>query len=135
VGVVGWFQLEGSTDQLHNKLNWRFYLASGAFQCDSKTSVTNNMDGLSAAASIVAVIEISGRIFGLCRTYYSEVKNARDDIRYFRDEVTSLQDVLTNVKDLADAPDSAKLSTLDLFNQPDGLISNAGQNWKAWLRN
>jgi hypothetical protein len=80
------------------------------------------MDGLSAVASVVAVVQISGKVFALCQTYYSEVKNAREDICRLRDEVTSLQDVLTNIRDLADAPGSAKLSILDLLNQPDGLI-------------
>jgi len=80
------------------------------------------MDGVSAAASVVAIIQISGQVFALCQGYYSEVKNARKDISRLRDEVTSLQDVLTNVRDLADAPGSSKLSNLDLLNQPDGLI-------------
>jgi ankyrin repeat domain-containing protein 50 len=79
------------------------------------------MDGLGAAASVIAVIQISGKIFDLCWTYYSEVKDARKDIRRLRDEVKSLQDVLTNVAELADAPGSAKLSILRL-NQPDGSI-------------
>jgi ankyrin repeat domain-containing protein 50 len=80
------------------------------------------MDGISAAASVVALIQISGQVFALCQDYFSEVKNARQDIRRLRDEVMSLQDVLTNVKDLAEAPSSTKLTSLDLLNQPDGLI-------------
>lgn len=80
------------------------------------------MDGLSAAASVVAVIQISGHVFDLCRTYYSEVKEARKDIQRLRDEVTSLQDVLTNVADLADAPSPAHLSILNLLNQVDGPV-------------
>ena len=79
------------------------------------------MDGLSAAASVIAVIQISGHVFDLCRTYYFEVRNARKDIQRLRDEVTSLQDVLTNVADLPDSPGSAKLSILGL-NQSDGPL-------------
>jgi hypothetical protein len=89
------------------------------------------MDGISAAASVAAVIEISGRTFDLCRTYYSEVKNAREDIRRLRDQVISLQNVSTNVKDLADAPGSAKLSILDLLNQPNSLIQQCQTELKG----
>jgi ankyrin repeat domain-containing protein 50 len=65
------------------------------------------MDPFSAAASVIAVVQISGKVFALCQTYYAEVKNAREDI-CLRDEVTSIQDVLINVKDSADAPGSVK---------------------------
>jgi uncharacterized protein (DUF342 family) len=80
------------------------------------------MDGLSLAASVASIIEISGRIFDLYRTYYSEMKNAKEDIRRLRDEITSFENILTNVTDLADAPDSTKLSILDLLNQLNDFI-------------
>jgi len=79
------------------------------------------MDGISAAASVIAAIQIAGQVFDLCRKYYLEVKDARKDIQRLRDEVTSLQDVLINVADLTDAPGSAKSSILAL-NQPDGPV-------------
>jgi hypothetical protein len=80
------------------------------------------MDPLGAAASVIAVVQISAQVFSLCQIYYVEVKSAREDIRRLRDEVTSLLDVLANIKDLTNAPGSAKLSILELLNQPDGLI-------------
>ena len=80
------------------------------------------MDGLSGAAGVIAVVQISGKVFDLCRTYYLEVKNARKDIQRLRDEVTSLQDVLASVADLADAPSSGKLSILGLLNRPNGPV-------------
>src|SRR5436189_3788063 len=78
------------------------------------------MDGISAAASILAVIQISGQVINLCRTYYSEVRDASTDIQRLREEITALQNVLTKVADMANTSDSVKLSTLDLLNQPDG---------------
>src|SRR5213592_2518971 len=78
------------------------------------------MDGISAAASIITLVQISGQIINLCRTYYSEVRDASTDIQRLREEITALQNVLTKVADLANTSDSAKLSTLDLLNQPDG---------------
>ncbi|KAH7378562.1 hypothetical protein BKA64DRAFT_648569 [Cadophora sp. MPI-SDFR-AT-0126] len=83
------------------------------------------MDGLSTAASVIAVIQIAGQVFlsrNLCRTYYLDVKEARKDIQRLRDEVTSLQDVLTDVADLADAVNSAGPSILGLLNQPNGPV-------------
>jgi hypothetical protein len=78
------------------------------------------MDGISAAASIITLVQISAQIINLCRTYYSQVRDASTDIQRLREEITSLQNVLTKVADLANAPDSAELSTLGLLNQPDG---------------
>jgi hypothetical protein len=81
------------------------------------------MDPLSAAASIIAVVQISGKVFQLCQTYYLEVKEARKDIQRLRGELTFLQDVLANVADLAaEDQDSANASTLGLLNQPDGPL-------------
>ena len=80
------------------------------------------MDGISAAASIAALIEISGSAFNLCQKYYSEVKDARKEIQRLRDEVTSLQDVLFSVADLAEAANPTKMSILDRLNQADGPV-------------
>ena len=80
------------------------------------------MDVFNAAASIITVIQISGQLFDLCRTYYLEVKDARIDIQRLRSEAISLHDVLASVKDLADAPESAKLPILGLLNKPDGPV-------------
>jgi ankyrin repeat domain-containing protein 50 len=80
------------------------------------------MDGISAAASAIAVVQISMQAFDLCRIYYLEAKEARDDIQRLRDEVTSLQDVLTNVADLAEDPSSAELLILNQLNQQDGPV-------------
>lgn len=80
------------------------------------------MDGLGAVASIIAMMQISGKIFDLCRKYYLGAKDARKDIRRLRDEMTSLQDILTSIVDLADAPGSANLSIFGLLNKPEGPI-------------
>jgi hypothetical protein len=80
------------------------------------------MDGLSAAASVIAVIQISSQIFDLCRTYYTNVRDARKDIERLRTEITSLQDVLANVIDLTDDPNSSSLRTLNILNQEDGPV-------------
>jgi hypothetical protein len=85
-------------------------------------SIGFDMDGLSVAASIIAVIQISGQVIDLCHAYYSEVKDARTDIQRLRDEMTSLRDVLSKLCDLAKTPGSTELSIFGLLNQPDGPV-------------
>ncbi|KAH8657573.1 ankyrin repeat-containing domain protein [Tricladium varicosporioides] len=80
------------------------------------------MAGLGEAASIIAVIQISGKVFDLCQTYYVGVKEARKDIKRLREEITSLQDVLVNLADLADDPGMAQGSILSLLNQQRGPV-------------
>ncbi|RYO93373.1 hypothetical protein DL762_001072 [Monosporascus cannonballus] len=81
------------------------------------------MDGTSAAASVIAVIQICASVFDLCRTYYTGVKDARKDITRLRNEVTRLESVLTSIADLADTDDSAKLSVLRTLVKPGGALS------------
>ena len=38
------------------------------------------MDGLSSAASVIAVIQLAGSIVKICGDYIQEVKKARDEI-------------------------------------------------------
>ncbi|KAL5325365.1 hypothetical protein ACEPPN_006490 [Leptodophora sp. 'Broadleaf-Isolate-01'] len=80
------------------------------------------MDGLSGAASIIAVIDISAKIFELCQTYVSAVKEARKDIQRLRDGVTSLQDVLTDVRDLAEDSSSSRRSIFSRLSQHNGPV-------------
>jgi hypothetical protein len=80
------------------------------------------MDGLSGAASVIAVIDISAKIFELCQTYVSAVKEARKDIQRLRDGVTSLQDVMTDVRDLAEDPISSRRSVFSHLNQHNGPV-------------
>jgi hypothetical protein len=85
------------------------------------------MDGLSAAASAIAVVQIASQVFDLCRTYYINVKNARRDIERLRSEITSLQDVLSNVIDLADDSGPSPSRVLGLLNQKHGPIQQCQQ--------
>jgi hypothetical protein len=89
------------------------------------------MDGLSAASSVIAVIQISNQIFDLCRTYYLNVKDARKDIQRLRNEITALQDMLVSVADLADDPKSSSLKTLKLISKEDGPVKQCELELKA----
>ena len=52
------------------------------------------MDPVSAAASIIAIIQISGSVISLCYQYISSVKDAHGDITKVLSEVASLKVIL-----------------------------------------
>ncbi|KAI9774034.1 MAG: hypothetical protein M1839_001919 [Geoglossum umbratile] len=69
------------------------------------------MDGLSGAASVIAVIDISAKILSLCFQYSVAVKDAAKDIERFQRKVTDIKTVLEKIKQLLDGRDRARLST------------------------
>lgn len=78
------------------------------------------MDGVSAAASIIAVIHISTHVYKHLEEYASEVKSAQTDIQSLRKEVLALQEILKKVLELVNSSHASKFSTLALLNQHDG---------------
>lgn len=91
------------------------------------------MDGLSGAASVIAIIDISAKIFELCQTYVMAVKGARKDIQRLRDGVTSLQDVMTDVKDLEEDPSSSKRSVFSHLNQHNGPVQQCERDLRRLI--
>ena len=59
------------------------------------------MDGISAAASVVALVETSLKVVSLCAEYYSHVKNAKKDVDRLCLEVKAFISVLQNLDKLA----------------------------------
>lgn len=79
------------------------------------------MEGLGAAASVIAVIELSAKVASACLKYSYAVKHAAKDIDRLQGEVRSLQDVLKNVQQLLDGSNGARLSaSLRLSKEIDG---------------
>lgn len=56
------------------------------------------MDGLSAAASVIAVVDIALTLGEACQRYYMGVRHARKDIQRVRNSLESLTDILQNVQ-------------------------------------
>lgn len=56
------------------------------------------MDGLSSAASVIAVIQLTGSLVKICGTYIHEVKHARDDIVKLQWKIASLQGILQDLR-------------------------------------
>lgn len=69
-----------------------------------------HMDGLSGAASIIAVIDISAKIASLCFQYSVAVKDATEDIERLQRKFADLNDALGGVKQLLDGRDKTRLS-------------------------
>jgi hypothetical protein len=68
------------------------------------------MDGLSAAANVIAVVDISAKIASLCFQYSVAVKNAKEDIGRLQRKVNDIKDVLGEIKQLLDGRDKTRLS-------------------------
>ncbi|KAJ5028935.1 hypothetical protein J3E73DRAFT_430510 [Bipolaris maydis] len=79
------------------------------------------MDGLSGAASVIAVIDISAKIVSLCYQYSVAIKDARDNIERVRRKVSDITHILEKIKQLLDSQDKTRLSTTQ------GLFSSLEQ--------
>ncbi|KAF4979066.1 hypothetical protein FDECE_18120 [Fusarium decemcellulare] len=80
------------------------------------------MDGLSVAANIIAVVELTAKVASLCVQYSTAVKNARSDIERLQRELNSLEAVLFRARSLAEGPHGAKLQAIQ---QLQGALDDA----------
>ncbi|KAI8713795.1 NACHT domain-containing protein [Fusarium sp. LHS14.1] len=71
------------------------------------------MEGLGAAASVIAVVDMSAKVASLCTDYFKAVKNARSDIECLQSELDSLTTVLRGTERLVKGPDGNKLQTTE----------------------
>ena len=67
------------------------------------------MEALGAAASIIAVIDLAGKVWSVCWKYFGDVKNAESEIRRLMDNTMALQMVFQHIQSLAKGPDATKL--------------------------
>lgn len=77
------------------------------------------MDGVSAAASVIAVVQLTEEVIKICYGYAVTAKDARRDIRALADELESLQDILGDIQGLFERPEAhIGLSTLGRLVRP-----------------
>jgi hypothetical protein len=69
------------------------------------------MDGLSGAASVIAVIDLSAKITALCSQYIAAVKHAKHEIECIKKKVGDIKHIVEGIKKLLDGPHKAQLST------------------------
>jgi len=67
------------------------------------------MEALGGAASVIAVVDMAGKVASLCWKYYSAVKDAKTDIERLCKEVEAVQGVLKQTQELAKGPKASKL--------------------------
>jgi len=68
------------------------------------------MEVLGGAASVIAVVQLSGQILSLCQKYYGEVKDAKTEIENLRNEIAAVQAVLERAQELAGGTDKLTVS-------------------------
>lgn len=69
------------------------------------------MDGLSSAASVIAVIQLTKSLVKLCGGYIQEVKNARDEIFALQQVIEGLQGTLQDLQKFLQSNDRKALPT------------------------
>lgn len=86
------------------------------------------MDGLSVAASVIAVVDVSVKVITLCSQYSKAVANASADISRLEILVKGLKTTLDHAEALVKTPQGASLSTShDLQDQLAGCQSTLQQ--------
>jgi len=79
------------------------------------------MDGLSAGASIIAVIQITVSIASVLSDYYCSVRDARSDIHRLYHSIKSLQTILTAIRNL-NIRFKDRLLVSELVEDPNGPL-------------
>ncbi|KAK6511579.1 hypothetical protein TWF481_000494 [Arthrobotrys musiformis] len=67
-------------------------------------------DGLSTAASVIAVLQLATAVGKFCFEYTRDVKNAPEDIKRVKQQVDAIEKLLIHTKKLLDGPYQNKLS-------------------------
>jgi hypothetical protein len=83
------------------------------------------MDGLSSAASVIAVNQLTGSLAELCGGYIQQVTDARDEILALERAIASLQGTLQDLQKLVQRNDEKALPTsLQLVSSIADCISD-----------
>ncbi|KAF2501943.1 hypothetical protein BU16DRAFT_419460, partial [Lophium mytilinum] len=89
---------------------------------------------ISAAASVVAVFQLSKLLVQSCSEYCEDFKNAKEDIRRLRQAATDLYDILEDLKDIYDNADAGKLSALARLVEKDGTLAQCKTEIEVTMR-
>jgi hypothetical protein len=86
------------------------------------------MDGLSGAASVIQVIQLSAQVLGALKTYYEVVRDCREDLARLYDTIRGIEVILKKINDLAS---DVKLEILQwCFNEATGPVRRLHQELK-----
>jgi hypothetical protein len=73
------------------------------------------MEGISAAASVIGVIQLTGSIVTICSSYLREVKSAQDDIITLQRTVAGLEGTVQRLREFLQGPHGTGLITSSLL--------------------
>ncbi|KFY37882.1 hypothetical protein V495_06882 [Pseudogymnoascus sp. VKM F-4514 (FW-929)] len=83
------------------------------------------MDGLSGAASVIQVIQLSAQVLGALKTYYEVVRDCREDLARLYDTIRGIEVILKYINGLAS---DVKLEILQwCFNEATGPVRRLHQ--------
>jgi hypothetical protein len=86
------------------------------------------MDGLSIAASVIAVVDVSVKVTALCSQYITDVKGAKNEIECIQNKVGDIIGIMKKIEELLDGPQKAQLSTTHgLFESLDQCLQQLQQ--------
>ena len=111
------------TPEYNHSLGIYIYISFDSLFSSSRLA----MDGLSAAASVIAVVQISAEVNSLCQKYLVGVKHARNDIERLSTEVRALREILKRLEELVNSSSVMKLSILAVVNEQGGLMKKCIQ--------
>jgi hypothetical protein len=84
------------------------------------------MDGLSAASSVIAVLQVTSAVISICYAYRQGQKHSSREVIQLSDELNSLKDVLDALLRLVEkseaSDDTSRLATFELLAKPDGPL-------------
>jgi hypothetical protein len=92
------------------------------------------MDGLSGAASVIAIVDISAKVASLCFQYSAAVKHAKGDIERLQRKVNDIKNVLEELQRLLDKQDKSQLSTTCTLLDPLQKCSQELEGLEAKLK-
>lgn len=106
------------------------------------------MEGLGVAANVIAVVDLSAKLVGLCVRYAIDVKNSTNDKARLMNEITALHSISQKAKDLLEGLYGARLRAsrefLDAIRDGEsqlklldiklsaGTIAKNGTVWEAF---
>ncbi|KAF1959379.1 hypothetical protein CC80DRAFT_524019 [Byssothecium circinans] len=92
------------------------------------------MDGLSGAASVIAVVDISAKVASLCLQYSVEVKHAKGDIERLHRKVNDTKIILKKLQQLLDKQGKSQLPTTNTLLDPLQTCSQELKELEATLQ-
>jgi len=92
------------------------------------------MNGLSEAASVIAVVDISAKVASLCLQYSVQVKQAKGDIERLYQKVNDTKNVLQELQQLLDKQGKSRLPTTSTLLDPLQRCSQELKELEATLQ-